>query len=63
MAARALCYILLMFRTGGGVFSGPSSGEARDVPAAVRTPATFGLLRTPLDNASRKFQLGAKFNF
>jgi hypothetical protein len=33
-----------------------------DVPTAVRTSGTFGLLRTPLD-VSRKFQLGAKFNF
>ncbi|MGH9720076.1 MAG: hypothetical protein ACRD8O_07670, partial [Bryobacteraceae bacterium] len=33
-----------------------------DIPAAVRTSGTFGLLRTPLDVA-RKIQLGAKFNF
>jgi hypothetical protein len=33
-----------------------------DVPTAIRTSGTFGLLRTPLD-VSRKFQLAAKFNF
>ena len=34
-----------------------------DVPTATRTSGTFGLLRTPTDNSSRKFQFGAKFNF
>jgi hypothetical protein len=34
-----------------------------DVPTATRTSGTFGLLRTPNDNSSRKIQLGAKFNF
>lgn len=33
------------------------------VPTATITSSTFGLLQTPADNSSRKFQLGAKFHF